>query len=63
MVRGFRFHVGERHVQFPHVFIESPDVFFGHVLPGAAFFFGPVDDLVVDIGEIADVVHLVSQVL
>ena len=59
MVGGFGLYVGQFDVQFAHVFIESLNVLFGHFLPGSAFFFGPVDDFIVDVGEVAHVVHLI----
>ena len=63
MVGGFRFFGGGGDIQFPHVFIKCCDVFAVDLLPVHACFIGSVDDLIVDIGEVADEINFVTGVL
>ena len=63
VVGGFWLFGGRGDVQFPHVFVKRYGIFVGDLLPVHAFFISTVDDLVVDIGEVADEANFVAEVL
>ena len=54
MLRGLGLDLGRRHSQGGHVLLKGGDVALGHLLPGHPQLLGPAQDLVVDVGKIAD---------
>jgi len=63
VVGGFRFFSGRCDIELSHVLIKRRDVFAVDLLPVDAFFVGAVDDLVINVGEVAHEVNVVTEVL
>ena len=60
MLRDFGMHVGLQHVQGLGVLEIGGDIFFGQRKGVDAFLIGPVDDLVVHVGEVLHVGHVIA---
>src|SRR4030042_7037306 len=59
---GLWLHIRPGHAQGLHIPVEFPGIVFGKLLTGDSLFSGPVDDLVIYIGNVLYVGHLKSTV-
>ncbi len=62
MFGGLGLHGRGRHAQAFHVLVEHADKAFGQLFRRGLLLPGPVDDLVVDVGEVADIGDLEAPV-